>query len=74
MADTQVHKRAVGARTKHAVKRQLLLEAAARQMNERGAGAINLSEIAEQAGHNLDEARRLFEGLWRLDFLAATIR
>lgn len=50
MADTQVHKRAVGARTKHAVKRQLLLEAAAQQMNERGAGAINLSEIAEQAG------------------------
>ena len=37
-------------------------------------GSRSIRQIAEQAGHNLDEARRLFEGLWRLDFLAATIR
>jgi hypothetical protein len=37
-------------------------------------GSRCIREIAEQAGHNLDEARQLFEGLWRLDFLAATIR
>lgn len=35
---------------KRALKRQLLLNEAARQMNERGAGAISLAEIAEVAG------------------------
>ena len=50
MANTKVIKRTAGVRTKHAVKRQILLEEASRQMNERGAGALNLSEIAERAG------------------------
>lgn len=50
MVETQVQKRAGGQQSRRAVKRQRLLQAAARQMNERGAGAISLSEIAEEAG------------------------
>jgi len=50
MADQKVHRRTATPQAKRAIKRQRLLEEAARQMNARGAGAINLSEIAEAAG------------------------
>lgn len=50
MAEVTIKARSTASRAKHAVKRQLLLVEAARQINERGAGAISLSEIAERAG------------------------
>ena len=37
-------------------------------------GSRSIGEIAERAGQDKDAARRLFEALWRLDFLAASFR
>jgi SAM-dependent methyltransferase len=37
-------------------------------------GSRSIREIAERAGQDGDDARRFFEALWRLDFLAATFR
>jgi len=37
-------------------------------------GSRSIREIAKQAGHSEDDARRFFEALWRADFLAAVFR
>ncbi len=50
MVESSARTRTVSAGTRRAVKRQILLDEAARQINERGASAISLSEIAERAG------------------------
>ena len=50
MVKTSVESHSTAKRPKHAVKRQILLEEAARQINDRGAGAVSLNDIAECAG------------------------
>ncbi|WP_430443866.1 TetR/AcrR family transcriptional regulator [Sphingorhabdus contaminans] len=50
MVKTSVESQAPAKRPKHAVKRQILLDEAARQINDRGAGAVSLNDIAECAG------------------------
>jgi AcrR family transcriptional regulator len=50
MTESSIRPRNTSPQTKRAVKRQILLDEAARQINDRGAGAINLGEIAESAG------------------------
>lgn len=50
MVEMSVQAHANTARPKHAIKRQLLLDEAARQINDRGAGAVSLNDIAECAG------------------------
>jgi len=37
-------------------------------------GSRSIREVAARAGQDADYARRFFEALWRLDFLAATFR
>jgi AcrR family transcriptional regulator len=50
MSESTVQAGGAALQTKRAVKRQILLDAAASQINDRGAGAISLGEIAENAG------------------------
>lgn len=50
MAKISLETRSSTSRPKRAVKRQILLEEAARQINDRGAGAVSLNDIAECAG------------------------
>lgn len=50
MVELSDQTRPAASRPKHAVKRQILLDEAARQINDRGAGAVSLTAIAEQAG------------------------
>lgn len=50
MVETLLSTRTGGSRPKRAATRRILLEEAARQINDRGAGSVSLNDIAESAG------------------------